>query len=74
MCGRYVSPDEASIEREFNLVRSDEKADCEAWLPGTPEEAWETLSPYPDDLMVAWSVSTRVNTPKNNDAKLVEPV
>ena len=21
MCGRYVSPDEASIEREFNLVR-----------------------------------------------------
>jgi putative SOS response-associated peptidase YedK len=23
MCGRYVSPDEASIEREFNLVRSE---------------------------------------------------
>jgi putative SOS response-associated peptidase YedK len=21
MCGRYVSPDEASIEREFTLVR-----------------------------------------------------
>ena len=25
MCGRYVSPDEASIEREFNLVRQDQK-------------------------------------------------
>jgi putative SOS response-associated peptidase YedK len=24
MCGRYVSPDEASIEREFNLVRSEQ--------------------------------------------------
>jgi len=23
MCGRYVSPDEASIEREFNLVHQD---------------------------------------------------
>jgi putative SOS response-associated peptidase YedK len=51
-----------------------EKADREAWLAGTSEEAWETLAPYPDDLMVAWPVSTRVNTPKNNDAKLVEPV
>jgi putative SOS response-associated peptidase YedK len=51
-----------------------EKADREAWLTGTPEEAWETLTPYPDDLMVAWSVSTRVNTPKNNDASLIQPV
>ena len=49
------------------------KADREAWLNGTPEEAWETLTPYPDDLMVAWPVSTRVNAPKNNDAKLIEP-
>ena len=23
MCGRYVSPDEASIEREFNLVHQE---------------------------------------------------
>ena len=50
-----------------------EKADREAWLTGTPEEAWETLAPYPDDLMVAWPVSTRINTPKNNDAQLIEP-
>jgi hypothetical protein len=26
----------------------------EAWLSGTLDEAWETLTPYPDDLMVAW--------------------
>jgi hypothetical protein len=51
-----------------------EKADRDAWLSGTPGEAWEALVPYPDDLMVAWPVSTRVNTPRNNDATLVEPV
>ena len=51
-----------------------EKADREAWLTGTPDEAWEILVPYPDDLMVAWPVSTRVNAPKNNDSKLIEPV
>jgi hypothetical protein len=26
------------------------------------------LTPYADDLMVAWPVSRRINTPKNNDA------
>jgi putative SOS response-associated peptidase YedK len=50
-----------------------EKADREAWLNGTPEEAWETLAPYPDDLMVAWPISTRVNKPQNNDSRLIEP-
>jgi putative SOS response-associated peptidase YedK len=50
-----------------------EKADRDAWLTGTPEEAWETLVPYPNDLMVAYPVSKRVNTPKNNDAQLIEP-
>jgi len=51
-----------------------EHADRDAWLSGTPDEAWEALAPYPDDLMVAWPVSTRVNTPKNNDATLINPV
>lgn len=47
-----------------------EKADRDAWLSGTSEEAWETLAPYPDDLMAAWPVSTRVNSPKHNDSAL----
>ena len=51
-----------------------ENADREAWLTGTPEEAWETLGPYPDDLMVAWPVSAPVNTPRNDDAKLIKPL
>jgi putative SOS response-associated peptidase YedK len=48
------------------------KADREAWLTGTSEQAWETLGPYPDDLMAAWPVSTRVNSPRNNDSTLIE--
>jgi putative SOS response-associated peptidase YedK len=49
------------------------KEDREAWLTGTADEAWATLKPYPDEHTVAWPVSTRVNTPKNNDAHLIEP-
>ena len=44
----------------------------DAWLGGTPAEALAALAPYPADLMVAWPVSLRVNTPRNNDPTLVE--
>ena len=46
----------------------------EAWLAGTPEEAWAVLQPYPDEFMVAWPVSTRVNKPANQDAGLIAPL
>ena len=45
----------------------------EAWLTGSPEQARAVLKPYPSDEMLAWPVSSRVNTPKNNDATLIEP-
>jgi putative SOS response-associated peptidase YedK len=32
------------------------------------------LKPYPDEHMVAWPVSTRVNKPANDEAALIEPV
>jgi putative SOS response-associated peptidase YedK len=44
------------------------------WLAGTPEQGRELLKPYPDELLSAWPVSKRVNSPKNNDDKLIEPV
>lgn len=49
------------------------KEDREAWLNGSPDEAWAVLKPYPDEHMVAWPVSTRVNKPANNDDRLIEP-
>jgi putative SOS response-associated peptidase YedK len=50
------------------------REDREAWLAGSHEEAWATLKPYPDEHMVAWPVSSRVNKPANDDAQLIEPV
>lgn len=48
--------------------------DRETWLTGSPEAAFAVIRQYPDTHMVATPVSTRVNTPKNNDASLVAPV
>ena len=50
------------------------RENCQTWLSGTPEQARAALRQYPDDLLVAYAVSKRVNNPKNNDARLIEPV
>jgi putative SOS response-associated peptidase YedK len=50
------------------------KEDREAWLSGTHDEAWSTLKSYPDEHMVAWPVSSRVNSPKNNEPTLIQPI
>jgi putative SOS response-associated peptidase YedK len=47
---------------------------CRAWLGGTPEQRRALLKPYPDELIVAWPISKRVNSPNSNDKKLIEPV
>jgi putative SOS response-associated peptidase YedK len=49
------------------------REDHEAWLHGTKEEARAVLAQYPADLMDAYPVSTRVNSPKNDDEQLIEP-
>lgn len=43
------------------------------WLTAPAVEAFEVLTQYADTHMVATPVSTRVNTPKNNDARLIAP-
>jgi putative SOS response-associated peptidase YedK len=50
------------------------REDREAWLSGSPDDAWAALKPYPDEHMVAWPVSTRVNKPDHDDAELITPV
>ena len=50
------------------------KEDREAWLTGTPEQAWAALKPYPAEHMVAWPVSTKVNRPANNEPALILPI
>jgi len=48
--------------------------DHEAWLNGSVDDARAALKQYPSELMVAYRVSLRVNSPKNNDPALIEPV
>ncbi len=44
------------------------------WLDPANESVFELLVPYPAEEMVAYPVSTRVNTPKNDDPALIEPL
>ena len=60
----------ANPHRMPAIVRAEDR---DAWLVGTPEEARAVLKPYPSDLMVAYEVSTRVNSVKNNSPDLIQP-
>jgi hypothetical protein len=44
----------------------------DSWLYG--EAVKQILVPFPADRMMAWSISSRVNGPKNNDAEIVVPI
>ncbi len=46
----------------------------QTWLSGSADEARELLRAYPQELMAAYAVGKRVNTPRNNDARLIEPL
>jgi putative SOS response-associated peptidase YedK len=51
-----------------------DQANHAAWLNDTPSAAKALLQPYPADEMLAYPVSTKVNSPKNEAADLVEPI
>jgi putative SOS response-associated peptidase YedK len=46
--------------------------DYDRWL-GVEPDPRELLKPFPAEPMMMWPVSTRVNTPKNDDADLLVP-
>jgi Uncharacterized conserved protein len=47
----------------------------EAWLEPTasPQALAALLRPAPDDLLIAYPVGTRVNSPNNDDPSLIAP-
>lgn len=49
-----------------------EREHCVTWLSGTAEEAHSVLRQYPDDRLLAYPVSSRVDDPKNSDSGLIE--
>ena len=50
------------------------REDHERWLHGSLEEARAALNPYDAGLMVAYEVTGKVNSPKNNSPSNIEPV
>ena len=48
--------------------------DVEAWLSGTSDEAKAALIQFPGELLRAYKVSARVNSPKNDDERLLEAI
>ena len=48
-------------------------ADYARWLDVEQPGTEELLRPYPADAMAAYRVSTRVNSPKNDDAGVIDP-
>jgi|SRR5882672_3964499 len=46
----------------------------EPWLFGNPEAAGAALAAYPDDRMIAYPVDPRVNSARNNDETLLDPL
>jgi putative SOS response-associated peptidase YedK len=48
--------------------------DVETWLTGTPDEARATLVQFPGEQLRAYKVSSRVNSPKNDDENLLEAI
>jgi putative SOS response-associated peptidase YedK len=50
------------------------REDRDTWLSGEHEDAFRAIKQYPDTHMLAVPVSTRVGSPKNNDATMIKPV
>jgi len=48
-------------------------ADYECWLSDEPDPR-ALLKPFPAEPMRLWPVSTRVNSVRNDDPGLIEPV
>jgi putative SOS response-associated peptidase YedK len=49
------------------------RQDHDAWLAGDAAAAMACLAPYPQEQMLAHTVSTAVNSPRNNTPRLVQP-
>ena len=48
-------------------------ADYERWLGEVPDPR-DLIRPFPAEAMRMWPISKRVNSPRNDDADLLEPV
>ena len=45
-----------------------------AWLEAPAKSAMDTITAVPSEALEAWPVSTAVNNPNFNDARVLEPI
>lgn len=67
-----TAPNAMMAELHDRMPAVIDPSDQDTWLCGSVEEAKALLRPYPAELMMSYPVSTRVNSPKNNDPACVE--
>jgi putative SOS response-associated peptidase YedK len=48
-------------------------ADYDRWLGNEPDPR-DLLQPFPSELMTIWPISTRVNSPSNDDEHLLNEI
>ena len=48
-------------------------ADYERWL-GLEPDPHDLLAPFPSDLLAMWPISKRVNSPDNDDERLLDEI
>jgi putative SOS response-associated peptidase YedK len=66
-----ANADMAKLHDRMPLVL--EERDWRLWLGEEVGDPKRLLRPAPDGTLKAWPVSTRVNSPRNNDASLIAP-
>ena len=66
-------PNEVSATVHDRMPLIVQPKDYARWLDQENAEIADILAPYPVEGMIAYPVSRRVNVPKNDDARLVEP-
>ncbi|MDN3519699.1 SOS response-associated peptidase [Aquisalimonas lutea] len=69
-----ANPMVAEIHEKARMPAIVTPRECAAWLEGSKDAARAMLTPFPAERMDAYPVSTRVNSPKNDDADLLERV
>jgi len=68
-----IEPNSLAAEVHNRMPLIVAQGDYEAWLTAEAPNAQNLIRPYPAEAMKAYPISTRVNSPKNNDPALIEP-
>ena len=69
-----ANPMVAQIHAKARMPAMVTPESCGVWLEGSSSDARDALGPFPVELMDAYPVSTRVNSPRNDNPELLERV